>query len=298
MPKTCDLLGVRATVRPVVVQRLFVQHVWLAIIMAHQAGQQVLARKPGCPACLGTNNRPAVSWHRLTRLGKTPCLGMNINKGTSTKAGQHVLLTNTSCHEHQPGRHVMARVLDFLIHGLSGRPVDHKGYTLCLKSKSREELHCMTQIWKYVKSMCLCSAYSLHIMTSKCTPSAECRSYTRTHVHLRILPHHRVASSTTPLEPGCNLQTTTANQFPTTFRPPSNHAPTTSNHPPTTFRPPSDHSPTTLRPPPDHLPTTSRPPPTTSQPPPNHLPTSLQPRKATVTGTGPKHAKFAVWGYI
>ena len=35
--------------------------------------------------------------------------------------------------------------------GLSGRPADQKGYKPCLKSKSREELHCMTQIWKYVK---------------------------------------------------------------------------------------------------------------------------------------------------
>ena len=35
--------------------------------------------------------------------------------------------------------------------GLSGRPADQKGYKPRLKSKSREELHCMTQIWKYVK---------------------------------------------------------------------------------------------------------------------------------------------------
>ena len=119
--------------------------------------------------------------------------------------------------------------------GLSGRPADQKGYKPCLKSKSREELHCMSQIWKYVKLQ------QYHTF--------------RTWLNLQRTTANQFPAT---FPPPSDHAPTTSNHPPTTFRPLSDH-----------LRPPSDH----LRPPPDHLPTTSRPPPTTSRPPPDHLPT-------------------------
>ena len=105
--------------------------------------------------------------------------------------------------------------------GLSGRPADQKGYKPCLKSKSREELHCMSQIWKYVKLQ------QYHTF--------------RTWLNLQTTTANQFPA--TPRPPSDHSPTT------------SDHPPTTSDHLPTTSRPPPDH----LRPPPDHLPTTSRP---------------------------------------
>ena len=81
----------------------------LASMSWHDAGQHVLARTPGWPACLGTNRRLAsMFWHGHQAgqhgLARTP--GWRAGFGWPLCLGTSTRLASMSWHEHQAGQHV------------------------------------------------------------------------------------------------------------------------------------------------------------------------------------------------